>query len=93
MIKLLIRVFLITLLVFGGLFLLSLFKDEGNIGFPFWFYKDACEMTMNIETGEMVGITYAVSYVNLFLDILISIAVATSILFCMRRKNMKLQNF
>ncbi|MEO5911608.1 MAG: hypothetical protein ABIP95_12015 [Pelobium sp.] len=85
------KIILVALLIFGGLVLLSLFKDDGNLGFPFWFYKDACEMTMNIETGEMGGITYAVSYLNLFLDILIAFGLAISLVFFLKSRNSKVR--
>ncbi len=70
------RVLLYAALIFGVFTLVSLLLDNGETGFPLWFWKEACAMTYNPETGESGGITFETSWENGVLDVLLSLALA-----------------
>ncbi len=70
------RVLLYAALIFGLFTLGSVLANTGEIGFPLWFWRDACSMTYNPETGESGGITFETSWENGVLDVLLSLGLA-----------------
>ncbi len=80
-----------TTITFGLLVLISALIDNTSLGFPFWFYKDACSISMNPETGEIFGVTSETDWLNFGLDILVAFIIAYAFLFLMKQRKSKIR--
>ncbi|MRX76555.1 hypothetical protein GJU39_10670 [Pedobacter petrophilus] len=88
--RLALKLIFYTMIAFVLLVVISALIDSTSLGFPFWFYKDACSISVNPETGETFGVTSATDWLNLGLDIVVAFIIAYAFLFLLNRKKFKI---
>ncbi|TDG36457.1 hypothetical protein EZJ43_08030 [Pedobacter changchengzhani] len=84
--KFTLKLIILTTVLFGVLVFISAIIDNNSLSYPFWFYKDACSISVNPKTGEEFGVTSATDWLNLGLDIVVAFIIAFGFLFLLKRR-------